>query len=197
MQQRRAWICVGRIWCCLQSHQVSVTMSLARQNHCLCLQLVASLSFPGPRQALVALLGSQQSLCVHSSDQAGIRPLALALAVHWQPLWRGQLNLHSRSQPPTLGGIGKFLIPSQTIQMVKEAKDPTCTLSLPSFTMQSCLYCHGQAFPHMMVRRPVCGADTQKSSKWREWHKSTLNSDFLTSYYLEPLYSNTNTSITL
>lgn len=104
MQQRRAWICVGRIWCCLQSHQVSVTMSLARQNHCLCLQLVASLSFPGPRQALVALLGIQQSLCVHSSDQAGIRPLALALAVHWQPLWRGQLNLHSRSQPPTLGG---------------------------------------------------------------------------------------------
>ena len=84
----------------------------------------------------MALLGGWQSVCEHPSDQASIRPLTLALAVHWQSLWRGQLNPHSRSQSPTLQ---ERVETSDTLpEHIDDegAHGSTVALPLPGFIMQ-------------------------------------------------------------
>ena len=95
----------------------------------------------------MALLGSWQSVCVHSSDQASIRPLTLALAVHWQSVRRGQLNPHFRSQSFTLQEH------METSDSLPEHVDgggvpgSTVALPLPGFIMQLMLPESGSS-PH-------------------------------------------------
>lgn len=92
------WICVGR------TNVFRVTW--LGGIHSLSWWLVVSLSFSEHMQALVALLGIGSHCVYISPRQTNIRPRGFA--VHLQPLWWRPLNLHSGSQPPTLGGYRNF-----------------------------------------------------------------------------------------
>lgn len=122
--------------------------------------------------ALVPLLGIWQSLNAHSSKSNQHQTLSVGPS----SLWWGQLNPHPRSQPFTLGSVWEVLNPFHTTQMLREIKGSTS-----NSTTGLCLYCNSLALPYMVMRRPLYIADTSKSSKWRDRHKSTLILGFLTS----------------
>lgn len=123
--------------------------------------------------ALVPLLGIWQSPNAHSSKSNQHQTLSVGPP---SPLSWGQLNPHPRSQPFTLGSVREVLTPFHTTQMLREIKGSTS-----NSTTGLCLYCNSQALPHMVMRRPLYIADTSKSSKWSDRHKSTLILGFLTS----------------